>query len=59
MPEPTSIQWTPELFQEFKEAYELATCSGSEIFKFAGCQFYTPYAKYLIEYLEGLFREMV
>jgi hypothetical protein len=42
------------MLERFKKAYNKAMDhSSSEIFQFEGNDFYTEYARYLIEYLEG------
>jgi hypothetical protein len=41
---------TPEVFKEFKKAYEKAAKDNVEIFLFHGQPVLTQYAKYLIQY---------
>lgn len=52
------ITWTPAKLQRFKVHYKTACDNTQESFRFEGHIFMCEYAKYLIEYLEGQFREM-
>lgn len=38
--------------KDFYKAYEKALKDGVDTFIFEGLEFYTPYAKYLLEYIE-------
>ena len=38
---------------EFKKAYEKAKENNNDVFLYKNAEFYTGYAKYLIEYLEN------
>lgn len=51
----TEILWSPGLLAQFKQAYQTAKDDGSEVFIFQGSEFVVEYAKYLIEYLDGMF----
>jgi hypothetical protein len=51
-----TITWTPEMLKRFKDAYERAINGGNDSFMFDGNEFVTPYAGYLIEYLEIEFK---
>ena len=52
MPDAT-IEFTPYVLTAFKKAYEKAKDEGKKEFYFNGYEFYTPYAKYLIEFLKN------
>lgn len=47
------ITWTHAKLEVFKERYRVASELGRMEFKFEGHDIYTPFAKYLIEYVEG------
>jgi|WetSurSiteA1Bulk_404760.scaffolds.fasta_scaffold05678_4 hypothetical protein len=49
------IAWTPGTLKRLKAAVEKAKAEGVEVFVFEDKEFFVPYAKYLIEYLEGEF----
>jgi hypothetical protein len=48
------VEWTRDKLKRFKKAYQRATQDGREVFEFEGHEFIPGYAKYLIEYLEGV-----
>lgn len=48
------ITFDKELLEEFKIAYNKALKESNDMFDFYDNLFLTPYAKYLIEYLEPL-----
>lgn len=53
-----TINWTPDLLAQMKQAYEKEKAAGrgdKEIFTFDGNEFVMDYAKYLIEFLEMKF----
>jgi len=47
-------EWTTEDLAAFKAAYQKAADSEKKVFIFNGDEVFTAYAKYLIQYLEGL-----
>jgi len=49
------ISWTKPMLERFKKAWKLAQQQEGESFMFEENKFQKGYAKYLIEYLEGLF----
>ena len=49
------VQFTKFTLYKFKKRYEKAVSDKEEVFTFNGNQYVTPYAKYLIEYMEGKF----
>lgn len=49
------VRWTRAKLVLFKAAYSLAEELGQTIFTFEGNEYHIGYAKYLIEYLEGVF----
>ena len=52
-----SINWTRPMLERFKRAYADAINANPDrnsVFTFEGHEFVQGYAKYLIEYLEGL-----
>lgn len=49
-----TIQFTENTYEAFKKAYKKAVEEGKHDFFFNGHQFLTSYAKYLIEYYEGM-----
>ena len=51
-----AVNWTEEKLAEFKKEYATAERRRRDCFKFNGHEFYTGYAKYLIEYLEQDFK---
>ena len=57
MSEPNIIAWTAPMLKDFKVAYAKACADKVETFEFGGNTFLPSYAKYLIEYLTGKFRE--
>lgn len=50
------ISWTPTMLKRFKRAYKQALKDNVGVFTFDGNAFMVPYAKYLIEYLDGEFQ---
>ena len=50
------IQWTPEKLVELKAAHANALSLGKEDFVYGGNLYWRDYAKYLIEYLEGVLK---
>lgn len=52
MRKPT-INWTPEKLAKLKLLY--AECEDGGVFQFEGHDILKSYAKYLIEYLDGVF----
>jgi hypothetical protein len=50
----TEIMWDRAKLKRFRRAYKNAK---TEVFEFEGAEFVVGYAKYLIEYLDGLFTE--
>lgn len=54
MSDPT-ITFTPELRDKLREAYENARDEELGVFIFEGHELVTDYAKYVLEYLDGLF----
>lgn len=55
MDKQTTIEWNRAMFKRFKKAYALQTDTDA-VFEFEGNQFVVGYAKYLIQYLEGVFK---
>lgn len=51
----TDINFTREMLEKLKRAYQHAVDSKQEIFTFEGREVLTSYAKHLIVYLEGIF----
>ena len=52
-----TVNWTKDKLERFRKAYVAAKDGGNDaIFKFEGYEFVVGYAKYLIEYLDGRFR---
>lgn len=51
-----SMNFTPELLKELKVAYRQAVRDGQEAFLFNGHVLLTDYAKYMVEYLESMFK---
>lgn len=49
------IQWTRDKLASFKTVYNRAVTAGENDFFFEDDEFHTPYAKYLIEYLDTVF----
>jgi len=47
---------TREEFEELKREYRSAVFDDKEKFNFKGAELYTPFAKYLIEYLSDKFK---
>lgn len=47
------IEWSADRLKRFKRAFK--NCE-TDTFIFDGNEFYRPYAKYLIEYLDGVFK---
>ena len=45
--------WGRKRIKRFKKVYDKAYTSGKETFIFEGRKVFVPYAKFLIEYLEG------
>lgn len=50
------ITWVPSKLDAFRKQYEAAVKKDLETFMWEGREFFTPYAKYLIEYLSYRFR---
>lgn len=50
----TEVNYTPEKVIALRTAYENAVREGKEIFSFDGNDYVQGYAKYLLEYLEGV-----
>lgn len=50
------IQWSRAKLASFKACYNRAVTAGETDFYFEDDEFYTPYAKYLIEYLDMHFK---
>ena len=50
------INWTPDMLGRFKIIYDSAVSGKHNSFVFEGNEFVTPYAKYLIEFLESKFK---
>lgn len=48
------INWNRPMLERFKAAYKEAVENDQIAFTFDGNEFVTGYAKYLIEYLEGV-----
>ena len=58
MPDPKdSIEFTPYKLKAFKVAYNLALNKHLEMFTFENHSFLVGYAKYLIEYLDSVFKD--
>lgn len=53
MDEYKMVQFTKADFESFKLMYEASVKKKLESFSFAGNEYLTSYAKYLIEYLES------
>jgi hypothetical protein len=53
-----SIAWNPEKLRRLKREYNKHKDDKDKIFKFDGYDFLVGYAKYLIEYLEGRFKNV-
>jgi hypothetical protein len=51
------IMWTPERLEKLRAAYNRAAKKERLEFTFGGGQYVVSYAKYLIEYLDGVFAE--
>lgn len=54
---PNTITFDRQKLINLKRAYTNALKDSKEIFVFEGQQILTAYARYLIEYLEGLFNK--
>ena len=52
----TVITWTRPMLQRFKVAHANALCEDKTEFTFDGNEFVVGYAKYLIQYLEGVLK---
>jgi len=50
-----TIKFTEKDFKQFKEIYELHKKSPEAVFDFQGAEYVSGYAKYLIQYFEGVF----
>ena len=48
-----SIEFTPDLLGDFREAYDDAVAADKEVFIFCNTEVLTKYAYYVLEYLEG------
>lgn len=53
--QPAFITWTPAMLKRFKAAYKAAVKRADSTFTFDGNEYYVPYAKHLIEYLDAKF----
>ena len=51
-----TIKWTRPMLRLFKVEYQIAVEKKLDVFTFQGNEFVTAFAKYLIEYLEGVFK---
>jgi hypothetical protein len=47
------IKFTPDQWREFETAYDKADEEGKESFMFNGNEYFTGYAKYVIQYKRG------
>lgn len=56
MSDRVTIAWTPEMLASFKTVIEIAELEGASGFEFNGNRYDRRYAKYLAEYLEGVFK---
>lgn len=52
----TQITWTPEMLAQLCTAYKSACAEDKGEFTFGGNEYLTRYAKYLIQYLEEVFK---
>ena len=50
------IEWTPAILARFKKAHAKAVADKADTFIFDGNEFVVSYAKYLIEYLNGVLK---
>jgi hypothetical protein len=48
------IHFTPAKIARFREIYQTAVEAKAETFRFEGHEVLTDYAKYMLEYLDGL-----
>jgi len=48
------VTFTPEKLESFRDVYQQCTGSDELVFEFEGRHYLKGYAKYMIEYLEGL-----
>jgi hypothetical protein len=55
MNEIETIHFTPEMRDRLQEAYDRATLARKDVFIFNGHEYYTKYAKYLLQYLSSQF----
>jgi len=56
----TSITWDRKKLERLRRAYDLAKMghdTDDHVFVFDGHEFLVSYAKYLLEYLDGVFQE--
>ena len=51
-----AIKFTPEVAAQLKKEYKEAVNAGQESFTFKGEELLVSYAKYLIEYLDSVFK---
>lgn len=54
-PPQATVAWTPEMTQRFAARYREAVSEKRLVFVFEGNEYVTAYAKYLLEYLVGVF----
>ena len=52
-----TVTWTRAKLDEFKRVYQTSCKSDDGLFEFQGMEFYCGYARYLIEYLDGVLEE--
>lgn len=57
MSEAETVEFTPQMRDRLQEAYnEAISENGTDVFIFDGREYYTKYAKYLLEYLNTRFQ---
>jgi len=49
-----TVSFTPQKLERFRDAYDECRNDKERIFEFEGDHYLTGYAKYMIEYMEGL-----
>ncbi len=54
MPDQIKVLWTPSKLRRFKAVLEIETRLKHSFFIFGGNEYYVPYARYLVEYLETI-----
>lgn len=47
------ILWTSEKLDLLRKEISKAKVEGAEVFNFEGHEFFVPYARYLVQFLEG------